>query len=92
MPTWDSWTITAPARYNMSMTKVESILIEVKSLSPAERAELVAKLEEQTTLEVEANDLAAGQRGLAAWTDSARNENWEPYYPKSLRNNRGAAS
>ena len=76
----------------MVMTKLESILSEVKSLSPAERAELVAKLEEQTASEVEADDLAAGRRGLAAWTDSAKNDNWEPHYPQSLRKDPGASS
>ena len=71
---------------------MESILLDAGSLSPCERAELVAKLLEQTARDVEAHDAAVGQRGLAAWTESTRGESWEAYYPESLRNGRGAAS
>lgn len=74
------------------MTKVESILVEAKLLSPADRAELVAKLKEQTILEIQEDDWAAGQRGLTAWSESAGNESWEPYYPPSLWNKQGASS
>lgn len=74
------------------MASLESILLDARSLSPSERAELVAKLLEETTRDAEAHEAAVGQRGLAAWTESTRGESWEPYYPPGLRNNREPAS
>lgn len=67
------------------MVSLKSILVEMSSLSPTERAELLAKLQEQIALEAEAEDVAIGKRGLAAWTGSVRDESWEEFYPEELR-------
>ncbi len=71
---------------------LKSILVEVNSLSPAERAELLARLLEQISQEAEAEDAAVGRRGLAAWTESAKTESWEEFYPAELRNRPGGNS
>ncbi|MBN1341639.1 MAG: hypothetical protein JXQ73_03115 [Phycisphaerae bacterium] len=74
------------------MASLESILLDARALSPAERAELVTKLLAETAQDVEADESAVGRRGLAAWTESTCGESWEPYYPPGLRNNREAGS
>jgi len=74
------------------MASLESILLDARSLSPSERAELVTKLLEEAARDVETHDAAVGQRGLAAWTESTRDESWEPHYPPGLRNNREPGS
>lgn len=71
-------------RYNEGMTKLESILGEAGSLSPAEQLELVKFLMERLAAESEADETAAGQRGLAAWTETTREEDWTPFYPPDL--------
>jgi hypothetical protein len=66
------------------MSKLESLLSDAKSLTIAERRRLAELLLEQTALEAEADDAAAGQRGLRAWSESAMGEDWSEYYPDSL--------
>lgn len=63
------------------MASLKSILAEVSALSASERVELLAKLLELMTKDFEADDVAAGRRGLVAWTEMARNESWEEFYP-----------
>jgi hypothetical protein len=58
------------------MTKLEAILRETRTLSPAELARLLAGLMEQAGGNAYADEAAAGQRGLAAWTESTRAEDW----------------
>ena len=74
------------------MVSLKSILVEARSLSPTERAELIAKLLEQIALEGQADDAAGGRRGLASWTESTRGESWEEYYPENLRTPPGGSS
>ena len=51
-----------------------------------ERRKLAELLLKQTELEAEADDTAAGLRGLRAWTESAVGEDWSTYYPDDLGN------
>ena len=74
------------------MTKLEAILRDADSLSPAERSELVAILSQQEAPADVNDELAAGLHGLAAWTQSTRNESWEEFYPEALQNGRGPAT
>ncbi len=74
------------------MASLESILVSARELSPAERAELVTKLLAETAEDLDADEAAAGLRGLAAWTESTRDESWEPYYPPDLRSTRESES
>ncbi len=67
------------------MVSLKSILAEARALPPAERAELINQLLQQTAQELDTDDTEAGQRGLAAWTESARDEDWAPFYPPQLR-------
>lgn len=67
------------------MSKVESLLSEAKSLSNAERRRLAELLLEQAAVEVEADETAAGRRGLRAWTESSSGEDWSQFYPRSLQ-------
>ncbi|MCK4660481.1 MAG: hypothetical protein KAV82_13245 [Phycisphaerae bacterium] len=76
----------------MRMTKLESILREARLLPPEELAGLLAALLEQSTRDSEVEETLAGQRGLAAWTESARREDWSEFYPDSLRNGRGSST
>ena len=66
------------------MSKLESLLSEAKSLTIAERRRLAELLLQQAALQTEADDAAAGLRGLRAWTESATEEDWSEYYPDSL--------
>jgi hypothetical protein len=74
------------------MVSLKSILVEANSLSPTERAELIAKFLEQIALEERADDAGVTQRGLAAWTEFTQGETWEEYYPENLRVPPGADS
>ncbi|MCK4341972.1 MAG: hypothetical protein KAY37_09645 [Phycisphaerae bacterium] len=71
------------------MTKLESILREARLLPPEELARLLAGLLEQSTRDSEVEETLAGQRGLAAWTESTRREDWSAFYPHDLRNDKG---
>ena len=74
------------------MTQLESILKGIDALSDDERAEILAKLLQIATPEPEADEIAAGQRGLASWTQSTRNESWTEFYPAELRGAGGPAA
>jgi hypothetical protein len=63
------------------MGKLEAILKEAESLSPNERAKLIAVLSEQVQEHCEADDAAVGRHGLAAWTESTSEEDWSDFYP-----------
>jgi hypothetical protein len=67
------------------MTKIEAILNDARCLSPAERAQLVEQLLEVSS-GTQADEVAAGQRGLAMWTEAVHGEDWSAFYPESLRN------
>lgn len=69
------------------MASLESILLDARSLSASERTKLIEKLLGQAAGDIEADEVAIGQRGLAAWTQSTQGEDWEAYYPPALRNN-----
>jgi hypothetical protein len=71
------------------MTKLDTIMAQVAHLSPDERAELIALLVRQPPGAAEIDEIAAGERGLAAWTESCRDEDWSAYYPETLNNQRG---
>ena len=66
------------------MSKLESILSDAESLTNAERRKLAELLLKQAEREAEADDAAAGLRGLRAWTESAIGEDWSAYYPDDL--------
>ena len=68
------------------MSKLDSILSDAKSLTYAERRKLAELLLRETELEAEADDTAAGLRGLRVWTESASKEDWSAYYPDDLGN------
>ncbi|MBI4602034.1 MAG: hypothetical protein HY721_08740 [Planctomycetes bacterium] len=67
------------------MSKIDSLLEEARALSNAERRQLAEKLLLQANKEAEGEESAAGERGLAAWTESTRSEDWSPFYPSKLR-------
>ena len=71
------------------MTKLDTIMEQVAHLSPDERARLVAMLVHKSPDAAEIDGIAAGERGLAAWTESCRDEDWSAYYPETLNNQRG---
>ncbi len=73
------------------MTPLEVILKEVDCLSVNERAQLVRMLLEAMERDAEADEIATGQRGLAAWTDSTRDESWSDFYPETLCARGGAS-
>ncbi len=70
----------------MDMTRLEAILNEARGLTADELAELLAKLRQEQPSFSDNDDDSAGQRGLAAWTESAGGEDWSEFYPASLRN------
>jgi hypothetical protein len=74
------------------MVSLKYILQEARSLSPAERAELIAQLLDQAGKELDAYETEVGHRGLAAWTESTRGESWEAFYPDGLRKANGTGS
>lgn len=74
------------------MTKLEAILRQASSLSPDERARLIEVLCGQADLQADADQAAVGERGLAAWTASTRDESWTEFYPDTLRDGRGKSA
>lgn len=68
------------------MTKLESILQQARSLSPPELEELMKVLSSFAFDGREEDDAAVGRRGLAALTESTKDEDWSTYYPDELRN------
>ncbi len=71
------------------MTRLESLLREAQALSPTELAKFLGALMEQADREADVDTAAVGQRGLAAWTGSTRDEDWSAFYPAGLRDHRG---
>lgn len=69
----------------MDMTRLEAILERAKGLSAVERAQLLHELTANVAEAHPDDEIAVGQRGLAAWTESTRSEDWSKYYPDSLR-------
>ncbi|MBI3836137.1 MAG: hypothetical protein HY287_17585 [Planctomycetes bacterium] len=68
------------------MTKLEAILEQAKGLSRFELEDLLRELSAYA-LDNRADDEAdVGKRGLNAWTESTKGEDWSAYYPDSLRN------
>ena len=67
------------------MTKLQAILREVRSLSDSERAELLALLAKELAADAGSEHDALGRRGLAAWSELSRDEDWSEFYPDSLR-------
>lgn len=78
--------------YHKHMTKIEVILEQARGLSPAEREQLVRLLAAQTFSEGTDDEAAVGNRGLAAWRDSTRGEDWSMFYPQALRDGKGSGS
>ncbi len=68
------------------MTKLESILEQAKSLSAPELDELMKALSSFAFDGCGEDDASVGKRGLAALTESTKNEDWSMYYPDELRN------
>ncbi|MEW6252327.1 MAG: hypothetical protein AB1716_16935 [Planctomycetota bacterium] len=68
------------------MCKLDTILAEILALPEGGRDELLARLLANGLGAGEHNDEAAGQRGLAAWTEAVRGEDWSAFYPADLRN------
>ncbi|MEE9295099.1 MAG: hypothetical protein V3W34_09105 [Phycisphaerae bacterium] len=73
------------------MTSLEAILKEVDCLSVGARAQLVQILLAEMERNAEADEVATGQRGLAAWTESTANESWSDFYPDTLRGREGSS-
>lgn len=67
-----------------SMPDFDSILRQSRQLSPADRRRLAQVLSEESDVE-ESDEVDVGERGLAAWTESARGEAWSEFYPPELR-------
>ena len=61
------------------MTRIEVILKDASSLSMDERRRLIELLSRELDNSHETED-AAGRRGLAAWTDSTRDEDWSAHF------------
>jgi len=70
------------------MTKLETILEQTKALSPTEREQLLRLLSTQSFGHGPDDETAVGTRGLAAWTESTRGDDWSMFYPDTLRNGR----
>jgi len=66
------------------MTALEAILKKVDRLSVNDRAQLLRILLEAMERDAEADQIATGQHGLAAWTESTRDESWSDLYPDTL--------
>ena len=75
---------TLPGTLNVMMVTLASILEQVNSLPPSDRTKLARLLFEQLEAEAEAEEMAVGQRGLTALTESTRGEDWAQYYPDTL--------
>jgi len=74
--------------YDSVMSKPEMLLRDAESLTNAERRRLGELLLRQAALEAEAEDTAAGLRGLRAWTAATLEDDWSAYYPDRLRTGR----
>jgi hypothetical protein len=74
------------------MTRLEAILRDAQALSADELSQLLAALLAENARASDADEAAAGQRGLASWTESTREEDWSAFYPESLRNGRSRSA
>jgi hypothetical protein len=83
------WTTAIYRGYHIRMTKLDAIMEQGAHLSPEERARLIAVLLHQLPGEAEIDEITAGERGLAVWTESCRDEDWSTYYPETLTNQQG---
>jgi len=68
------------------MTRLETILEQTKALSPTEREQLLRHLSTQSCGQGPDDETAVGTRGLAAWTESTRGDDWSMFYPDGLHN------
>lgn len=68
------------------MTQLETILEQARRLSIDEREQLLRLLSAEGFVDGADDEAACGERGLAAWTESTRNEDWSMFYPETLRN------
>jgi hypothetical protein len=68
------------------MTKLEAILEQANGLSPVEREQLLHRLSAKAFGDSVDDEASVGMRGLAMWTESARDEDWSMFYPDTLRN------
>lgn len=69
------------------MTQMEFILQEFLALTPEQQSELTRRLLSHVFPDGNADDSAAGLRGLHAWTQSAQPEDWSAFYPAHLKTN-----
>jgi len=74
------------------MTKLQELVQRTSELTPEERAELLSMLLAQSHCDMTVEEAAAGQRGLAAWTESVAQDDWSALYPESLRNGKGQSA
>lgn len=68
------------------MTKLEAILEQAKGLSRFELEDLLRELSAHAFSKCVDSDAAAGRRGLSAWTEAPKGEDWSAFYPDALRN------
>jgi hypothetical protein len=62
----------------------DSIIKEIDSLSSEEKAELVEILLERFAPDADREQTEVGRRGLGAWTEATRDEDWAEFYPATL--------
>ncbi len=67
------------------MKDFDAILQQTRSLSLADRLQLARVLFEEAKAEAQADEIDAGVKGLAAWTESTGDEDWSEFYPATLR-------
>ena len=67
------------------MADVNLILQQARMLSAVERMRLIEALLKEVATEADADEIGVGVRGLHAWSDSTRGEDWSEFYPAVLR-------
>lgn len=67
------------------MIKREDFLRYAQSLPSGEIARLIDELKRLVAEEELSRDIEVGRHGLAAWTESTRDEDWSEFYPQQLR-------
>lgn len=67
------------------MENVDSILQRARSLPIADRLRIAQALFEDARSEQQTDEADAGRRGLAAWTESTREQDWSACYPPTLQ-------
>ena len=67
------------------MAEFDAILQRSRLLNLADRLKLARMLFEEARAEDRADEVEAGLRGLATWTESARGGDWSEFYPAGLR-------